>query len=136
MKYLWEKLYCIIENSGPDGISTNDLLKKLKTTRSSVYSQVNLINKKPGYNRIVNKGGVYFLSNEKKGEYISQRKSIQNIKNPDLSDIIPQRYLKIIPNLSETDRADLLDMIKKSFFYKLTAIALLEAHNLTSGFNQ
>lgn len=135
MKYLWEKLYQIVEQSGPEGISTIDLIKKMKSTKSGVYSQVNIINKKSGLKKVKNIGGTYILSDEKSGEIIPQRKSILN-ENVDISQVIPQKYLKLIPKLSETDRTDLLDMVKKSFFYKLTAIALLESNRITLGMNQ
>lgn len=136
MKYLWEKLYQIVEQSGSEGIRTNDLIKKMKSTKTGIYSQINIINKKPGLKKIRNIGGIYFLSDEKTGENIPQNKPAQKSETEVLTEIIPQRYLKLIPELSETDRADLLDMVKKSFFYKLTAIALLESNRITLGMDQ
>ena len=42
--------------------------------------------------------------------------------------LIPKRYLKIFKTLSESDKIDCLDMLRKSLYYRKSALSLLESN--------
>lgn len=124
-KYLWEKIYELII-SIPEGLNIEEIKKRFNTTTSSVYSQINLINnKKDTEYKIKNIAGIYLAF--KKGNEIVLNKPKKPINNT--VNFIPKHLFSIISDLSETDRKDFNDMLKKSIFYGKSAIALLEAND-------
>lgn len=137
----WKQIYKIIEESMPDGIDADTIIKRLETTKSSLYSHVNLINQKDDLNKIKNIDGKYvFVDNYEKRPFNYRKNKNSNTNtNTSLSiysnnnpQFIPKSLLNYISELSESDRHDFNDMIKKSYFYGKSAIALLEAYKITS----
>jgi hypothetical protein len=74
----------------PEGVSTNDLMKKTKSTESSIYSAIYGINKKGDF-KVVNKSGFYFLKGNK----------INNVSGAGNSDAINTQE-KIVKNISDS----------------------------------
>lgn len=124
---LRQKVLSLLESS-PQGLTTTEIIDKFKiTSKSAFYSTINDL-KEQGAS-IKNINGKYFASSSKlmvvNQKPLLDQKIDTDSMQKDLH--ISQKLLKDISKLSETDKNDFLDMMKKSIFYRLSANALLQA---------
>jgi biotin operon repressor len=125
-----QKLLTLLESSH-QGISSEDIIKTLKITSSSMYTSIYGL-KKDGYN-IKSKNGKYFYKHPKTTSLVvSKTQPDSPLSTLTTTTDIPhvsQKLLKDMGRLTDSDRNDFLDLLKKSVFYKLSANALLQANN-------
>jgi len=105
----------------PEGISAVDIITEVKITMSSLYSAMHELR---GVGcKIINTSGKYFL----------RKKSATAVTVPQHQTTLQTgKFAKGIRGLSETDLTDYLDMMKKSYFYRKSADALIEANEMVS----
>lgn len=125
------KLYQLLLDN-PDGVHREDILKKLSITKSSLYTMVSHINKYATDFNISNKRERYYLKTNSSKTKIQTIQSAQT--TPSISHInksfIPASLANSLKSLPVNDVHDLLDMYKKSYYYKKSAEALLEANQM------
>lgn len=108
-------------------VSSEELTKNLEISKSRLYSTIHNINKKCDGFAIKNVNKKYIL----KAIEIRNRPVKYQQKNLQTHSIqIPSEFLKKVTLMSEPDRSDALEMLKKSFFYKKSAEALVEANEV------
>lgn len=145
--YIWQKIYNALIESMPGGLSTDDIMNKFKLTKTSVYSQIHLINHHGdnSLRQIENIGGTYFISEKDKKKAITQEQKtyLQNgstnnsyKKKKTKNQVIPEHLYDTISELSDTDKNDFKDLLKKSIFYGKSSIALLEANEQVNSLMQ
>jgi len=143
-RYVYDKTTPFVSNSStsdnslikeleqhPEGCSTPELTKALNLKPSQVWNKVYYL-KLSGYNiECVNH--VYKLlpdSNEPR----PATNKIDNPRPPKKSftknddPLIPSQYYDTFQNLSESDKTDFIDMMRKSLYYRKSALALLESN--------
>lgn len=135
-RHVWQEVYQKIEESQPKGITVSELMAHFGINEQSVYGHVYAINKKSDLKKVISIKGRYLFDNKltkfhKTTEHCTPA-IIGNNNKLSLKKIVPDNLLKIIPKLTETDRNDFNDLLKKSYFYGRSAIALLEAYQFTS----
>lgn len=116
----------------PEGITLNELSKKLNRTKNAICNQVFFARKK-GHN-IVFRNNKYLLLSDNILNTVnrqSQPTNIQersSIKNINAKNIIPKQYHDAFLNLSDANKRDCVDMLFKSSYYYKSAIGLLETN--------
>lgn len=126
-------------NKCPDGLSCIDLQNKLKKTKTSIYSAIYML-RKNGY-RITQFGEMYSFQNnpnENKSEYTPQHH--YQYKNDEIkqiiplnklnNELIPKEYYKSFENLPDNDKLECINFLKKSIYYRKSALAIIESNQL------
>lgn len=136
-EYSYTELVLNVLKANPDGISAQSIAKELNIIVKKVYSPINEIRKKY---HVKFDGDVYILGHKLENE-IKKEPSLLPPRVNQLSennnqvtnfDIIPRSYLPLVENLGETDKRDIADMLKKAYYYRKSAMALIEAANITA----
>lgn len=118
-------------------IHSNMITRKLKITIQHLYNIIAHLKKK-GYVIKSNGQGYKLLSkpediNLQTELPISQPLAIihqpENINYKSDLPLIPKSYIKKIALLSESEKHDVLDMLKKAYYYQKTAMTLIEAND-------
>jgi hypothetical protein len=126
-----QKILSIIQTS-PQGISCADIMSQMCITASAVYGALNSLRRSNNY-KIKNKNGKYFFIGQNQKTHQTALQSVMPStvtlsSNGDIS----QKLLSEISLLSESDKADYFDMVKKSVFYKLSSDSLLKANAIVN----
>jgi biotin operon repressor len=121
-----DKLISLLE-SCPKGITSSEVKENLKITPSALYSLVYNL-KKQGV-KIKNKNRKYYLASQKNLPIVQQSTTHDDTFSN-------QKHLNLMVHLSESDKHDYLDMLKKSIFYKLSANAIIQANNIINDIRQ
>jgi biotin operon repressor len=115
----------------PKGLSTPELAKALELAPNQIWNKVYYL-KLSGYN-IECTNHVYKLLPDSNKSRLATNKIDQPrppkkpyTKNDD--SLIPSQYYDTFQNLSESDKTDFIDMMRKSLYYRKSAIALLESN--------
>lgn len=121
----------------PDGVHTNEIINKTKLENQKLYNVIYSIRKK-GHNIICNKG-VYKLINEPNKDISdnTEKRIIKHNNNINLqfdTSLIQNEYIDAFNNLPDTDKIDCIDMLKKSLYYKKSALALIESNQIAYNF--
>lgn len=129
------RIFELLEKN-PEGIKITDLMNELNLKKQSIYGSIYLLRRK-GY-KIKTKFDKYKLINsepknkidktsqynfEYKNNEVQQRKSNNN-------GLIPTEYLKDFENLPENDKLECINLLKKSLYYKKSALSLLESNQM------
>ena len=122
----------------PQGISINEICEKFECEKQYVYN-VSYSMRKKGIN-IISNNGIYRLihgtpketpkSNSTIYEPQSQPPALIQTK----SQIIPPEYSDMFNRLPDSDKIDCIDMLKKSLYYKKSALALIESNQIALNF--
>lgn len=121
----------------PDGLESKEIIEKLGITISALYTAVYMTNKKDSCFRITNFNLRYKLKSKNKNHIVntnSLQKTSNNLLKPDLfkPDLLKPELLKKLKLMQSSDVNDVLDMLKKSYFYKKSAEALVEANEFAN----
>lgn len=114
-----------------EGLSILELEKALSLTSRQIRNKIHRL-KLSGYN-IENKNHVYKLlpgpnKSRPATNKIDQPRPPKKPYTKNDDSLIPSQYYDTFQNLSESDKTDFIDMIRKSLYYRKSAIALLEAN--------
>jgi len=113
----------------PDGLESKEITEKLNITLSALYSAVHRTNKKDSCFKITNFNFRYKLKAKNKNHVVNTDQTLQKTNNILLkSDLTKSELSKKLKLLQSSDVNDVLDMLKKSYFYKKSAEALIEAN--------
>lgn len=126
-KMLTNRLMSLFE-SHPNGLITSEIKENLKITSSSLYSLVCKM-KKQGI-KIKNKHKKYYLTSQKNLPVPAAQNTPEIQQTTSYDDFSNKKDINIIVHLSDSDKHDYLDMLKKSIFYKLSANAILQANQI------
>lgn len=122
-------------NASPD-----DLAKALGVKKSSIYLAVYDINHKKKDNQYSIKfvGSEYKFNICKKIEKqkVETHVTVPVVQRDRTSIGLSNSFLKKVILLSEPDKTDALDMLKKSYFYKKSAEALVEANEVVESLRE
>lgn len=101
----------------PDGITPIELAKVSDINKNALSNRIYYI-KKRGHN-VVYKNGKYYLlpSTTKETPATSETKAL-----------IPNQFRDSFKSLSDNDKADCIDMLRKSLYYYKSALSLLESN--------
>jgi hypothetical protein len=122
--------------SNPEGLPTIVLQKELKTTRYVLYHCVREIKKKNPEYSIINEYGKYRIipndANENKKKSPSEKeipKRENGLIGRDSAEksVIDQALLQKLHSIAPNDARDIIEMLKKSIFYRNSAYSLLKA---------
>jgi hypothetical protein len=106
-----------------EAITTDQIISTLKITKSRLYSIIYGINhNKKSKIEIKSIDHKYVVL--KKLDINCDTKDVDVLKNMSISN----DFVKKIKSLSESDKNDVIDMLKKSHFYRKSAEALVEAN--------
>ena len=119
----------------PAGISCDEIMIQTGYGRNTVHGCKFSINKYNNRYYIKSKNGKYIIS-EKKSKEINTTNVVHNnssqsvLSKRHLSSQIKNKDIEKMRYLSEADRDDVLEMLKKSMFYQGSALCLIEANEL------
>lgn len=128
-------LKALMEN--PTGVSGEGLASTSGSARSRIPNRVWHLRQR-GYN-IWFSNGIYRLEGEQHVAPVKKepvQKFVQHVPAPKNTTykLIPAEYRKAFLSLSDSDKSDCIDMIRKSVYYNKSAIALLESNKITLEF--
>jgi biotin operon repressor len=111
--------------ANPDGILVEEIIDKLNITRNALSNRLWYLRKK-GF-QTVYENNKYRLSNTPSPSINKPRRIKKNFIKNDNS-LIPKQYREVFLSLSDSDKTDCLDMLRKSLYYHKSAISLLESN--------
>lgn len=109
--------------NNPNGISRNDLANFYKISLTAASNKIFFARQK-GVD-IQNIGGKYHY----KGESIPATPKVVNQSAPIVSKLMSAKHREAFTHLSDIDKADCVDMLKKSLYYYKSATALIESNS-------
>jgi biotin operon repressor len=107
--------------ANPDGLTIQEIVDKLNTTKNALSNRLWYLRRK-GI-EIVFENFKYKLTNKHSSDIKqNETKIIQN------NSLIPKQYREVFLSLSDNDKTDCLDMLRKSLYYHKSALSLLESN--------
>ena len=129
-----EKLYALL-TVNPHGVHSEDIKNKFNWKKQDISNQVFLlknkgifIERKNGFLRLLNDKPI-----EKNDENNNINKPIKKVQNESIikPSILPVEYKNKLKKLEGTDLTDVIDMLKKAYYYQKSAMALIDAKIIT-----
>lgn len=114
----------------PDGITPIELAKISGINKNALSNRIYYI-KKRGHNVVFKDGKYYLLSSTTKKESPVIRETSTTKEPPatrETKALIPEQFRNSFKTLSDTDKSDCIDMLRKSLYYYKSALSLLESN--------
>lgn len=111
--------------ASPDGITPEELAEKFDCDASIISSRIYRI-RESGEN-IKFKFGKYHYVDGSKNAPDKTIESAPNTNETMANKLLPKKYQPAFINLSDNDKVDCIDMLRKSLYYHKSAISLLES---------
>lgn len=109
--------------NNPNGISRNELANFYKISLIAASSKIFFARRKGVDIQTI--GGKYHY----KGEPITTTPKVVNQSAPMVSKLMSAKHREAFTHLSDIDKADCIDMLKKSLYYYKSAVALIESNS-------
>lgn len=111
-------------SKNPDGLTCIEIAKVLKVSKEAATNRIYHARQK-GYLIEFKNGRYYYQGMKSLVKIVEQPMSSENNRAIDL---IPKEFHEPFINLSEADRIDFIDMLRKSIYYRKSALSILESN--------
>lgn len=112
-------------SENPNGLTNLELTKICGTDKKTIINRIWYLRNKFKYNIPIKDGKYYY----QKGSLNSPQNPVNNTKDTNHSNsLIPKQYHDIFIKLSDNDKRDCIDMLRKSLYYQKSALSLLESN--------
>lgn len=141
---LYKQIIDLIKTS-PNGISCSELATACNTNKKTISNKIFLLKQK-GYKIEARNRKYWYISGpDNDGEQETKPVKIvpqsagvkvrkENFDSPKFTNLIPKNLHPTFLNLSESDKIDCMDMLRKCLYYHKSALALLESSECVKSF--
>lgn len=114
----------------PDGITPIELAKISGINKNALSNRIYYIRKR-GHNVVFKDDKYYLLPSTTKKESPATRETSTTKETPatrETKALIPNQFRDTFKSLSDSDKSDCIDMLRKSLYYYKSALSLLESN--------
>lgn len=123
----------------PDGMAPEKIAKECRCKKENISSRIFYLKQK-GFN-IINKNGKYFYVGESEptvSKVVPTSAGViptnKSTNKSSITTLIPKHLHSTFLKLSDSDKIDCIDMLRKSLYYHKSALSLLESNECIESF--